>query len=292
MALAYAALWAAVVLWGVSFPVMKLAVTRLGPFDVAACRIVLGALGSLGLCLADARRCRADFRVGLRRHLGKVLVLSCLVGYGQNFPLTFGIAVTPAVVGSLIPPLNPILTMLLAAWWLGERVGPRQWAGMAVALAGVVLLTLRHGVPTWDSVSGPLLLALAPTSWAVYTVVSKPLLREISPLGLTALTLVGGALLVAPLSGVGALTRVAHAGAGEWAAIFFLGLVAMSVAYGLWYYGLARIGAAATGATVLGIPLVGVASSALLLGEAITSLILLAGGLIVVGLRLVLSRRG
>jgi len=291
MALAYAALWAAVVLWGVSFPVMKLAVARLGPFDVAVCRIALGALGSLGLCLADTRRRRSDFSAGLRRHRWTILGLSCLVGYGQNFPLTFGIALTPAVIGSLIPPLNPILTMLLAAGWLGERVGARQWTGMAVALAGVVLLTLRQGPPTWDSVAGPLLLAVAPTSWALYTVLSKPLLREISPIGLTAMTLVGGAILVVPLGGAGAVARVARAGTLDWAALLFLGLVAMSVAYGLWYYGLARIGATATGATALGIPLVGVASSRMLLGEPITPLIVVAGLLIVAGLRLVVSRR-
>jgi drug/metabolite transporter (DMT)-like permease len=291
MALAYAALGAAVVLWGVSFPVMKFAVARLGPFDVAVYRIVLGALGSLGLCLVDARRSRVDLRTGLRRHFGTLLILSALVGYGQNFPLTYGIALTPATIGSLIPPLNPILTMLLASWWLGEQVGPRQWAGMAVALTGVVLLTLRQGVPTWETVSGPLLLAIAPTSWAVYTVVSKPLLREVNPASLTALTLVGGAVLVMPLGGASSFTRLGSMTGVEWAAILFLGLVAMTIAYGLWYAGLARVGAAATGATVLGIPLVGVVSTWALLGEPIGPIVIVAGALILVGLRLVLSRR-
>jgi drug/metabolite transporter (DMT)-like permease len=118
------------------------------------------------------------------------------------------------------------------------------------------------------------------------------MLREISPARLTALTLVGGAALVVPLGGGASLARAASMTAPQWAAILFLGLVSMSVAYGLWYAGLARIGAAATGATVLGIPLVGATSSWAFLGEPIGPLLLLAGALIVAGLRLVLPRRG
>jgi drug/metabolite transporter (DMT)-like permease len=288
---AYLALAGAVVVWGLSFPVLKVAVARLGPLDVGVLRVVLGALGSVALWLCD-RRGRRSLGALLRRHPGKVLLLSCLVGCGQNFSLTYGILHTPATVASLIPPLNPIATMLLAAWVLGERIVRRQWVGMGLAVAGVVALALRHGAPTWETVAGPLVLALAPTSWAVYTVVSKPLLAEVTPMTLTAVTLVGGALLTLPLAGRLAVGRLAAATALEWGAVLYLGFVAMALAYALWYVGLARVGAGASGATVLGMPLVGVASSALLLDERLGPATVLAGALIVGGLHLVLARRG
>jgi len=41
--------------------------------------------------------------------------------------------------------LQPILTVVLARIWLGERVVPRQWLGLALGLAGVWLV-VRHKV--------------------------------------------------------------------------------------------------------------------------------------------------
>jgi len=293
LAVAYAALLSAVLLWGLSFPIMKFAVGRLGPFDVGLFRILFGALGSLGLLALTPRSGGLNLWTAGRRHGMKLLFLSILVGYGQTFTLTYGISLTPATIGSLIPPLNPICTMLLAAWLLGEPVGPRQWLGMALAAVGVVLLGFRDGLPTRGTLVGPLILAVAPISWAVYTVVSKPLLRDIAPMPLTAATLGGGLLVILPWADVDAARRLAGATAAEWAAVLYLGFLAMAVAYGLWYVGLARIGAAATGAMVLGIPLVGVLSAWLFLGERIGLVVVVAGALILGGLQLVLGgRRG
>ena len=291
MALAYAALAGAVVIWGLSFPVMKVAVTRLGPFDVGLFRILFGAIGSLGLLAWPLASSRPPFWITARRHALTLVLLSALVGYGQTFTLTYGLSLTPATIGSLIPPLNPICTMLLAACVLGEPVSRRQWIGMAVAVVGVVLLGFREGLPTWGTLKGPLVMAIAPTSWAVYTVMSKPLLREIAPMPLTAATLGGGFLLILPWADRGAVGRLLGASIADWGALLFLGLLAMALAYGLWYVGLARIGAASTGAVVLGIPLVGVISAWLFLGERIGPVVVVAGALILGGLHLVLGGR-
>ena len=289
--LAYVALLSAAVIWGLAFPVMKAAVSWLGPLDVAVGRILLGAVGSVGL-VGLARGRPGDVARVVRRHAPILVVLSLLVGYGQSFSLTYGIARTPAAIAALIPPLNPICTMLLAAWGLGERVTPRQWGGVWLAAAGVILLGFRHGWPTWSELSGPLILALTPLSWAFYTVLSKPLLRDIAPLQLTALTLMGGLIVVSPWVSVDTVRRLLGATPVEWAAIAYLGLLTMTVGYALWYFGLSRIGAAATGATALGIPLVGVVGSWLFLGESLGTMVLVAAGLMLGGLHLVLGSRG
>jgi drug/metabolite transporter (DMT)-like permease len=289
---AYVALGCAAVVWGLAFPIMKFAVERLGPLDVGVSRMAFGAAGGLGLLLLT-RPDLAAFGPALRRHAPTLLILSLMVGYGQTFALTYGIAGTPATTASLIPPLNPICTMLLAAWVLGERIIARQWLGLGLAVAGVVLLGFRHGRPTWAELAGPLTLAVAPISWGFYTVLSKPILAELRPLQLNAVTLLGGFLLLAPWASGEMLGRLGAGTLAEWGAVLYLGLLTMAVAYALWYFGLARIGAAATGATALGIPLVGVAGSWLLLGESLGVVVVLAGILILGGLHLVLGvRRG
>jgi drug/metabolite transporter (DMT)-like permease len=46
----------------------------------------------------------------------------------------------PAGLAALIVALQPILTSTLASRWLGERVAPHQWAGLALGLLGVWLV--------------------------------------------------------------------------------------------------------------------------------------------------------
>lgn len=46
----------------------------------------------------------------------------------------------PAGLSALIPGLQPILMSTIANRWLGERVTPIQWGGLALGLAGVALV--------------------------------------------------------------------------------------------------------------------------------------------------------
>lgn len=46
----------------------------------------------------------------------------------------------PAGISALIPGLQPILMSTIANRWLGERVNPVQWAGLALGLVGVALV--------------------------------------------------------------------------------------------------------------------------------------------------------
>jgi drug/metabolite transporter (DMT)-like permease len=46
----------------------------------------------------------------------------------------------PAGLSALVVGLQPVLTSTLANRWLGERVVPRQWVGLALGIAGVYLV--------------------------------------------------------------------------------------------------------------------------------------------------------
>ena len=50
----------------------------------------------------------------------------------------------PAGFAALVVSLQPILTSTLANRLLGERVTPRQWAGLALGIAGVYLVVHGH----------------------------------------------------------------------------------------------------------------------------------------------------
>ncbi|HEX5125459.1 MAG TPA: DMT family transporter, partial [Rhodocyclaceae bacterium] len=50
----------------------------------------------------------------------------------------------PAAVTALVVGLQPIITALLAGWWLRERVSRYQWIGLALGFCGVALV-VTHG---------------------------------------------------------------------------------------------------------------------------------------------------
>ena len=69
---------------------------------------------------------------------------------GINLALELGLAPGAA---AMVTSLQPILVGLLAPWLAGEAVSPRRWLGLALGLAGAVVVILSRsalgGLPVW-----------------------------------------------------------------------------------------------------------------------------------------------
>ncbi len=124
-----------VVLWSTGFIGTKYVLNGAEPLTYLAIRMVL-VVALMAIIVAIARPQWPD-----RSGIGHSVVAGLLV---HGFYLA-GTAVAiahsiPAGLSALIPGLQPILTSTLANRWLGERVTPRQWSGLLLGLAGVVLI--------------------------------------------------------------------------------------------------------------------------------------------------------
>ena len=112
------------------------AVDAAAPFAVLGWRFVIAALLGAGLALALRRPTRMD-----RATLGRVAVVGLVMNALQfglmyvAFDLGLG-----ATLASLFHALSPVLTALLAAALLGERVSMLQVLGFVVGVAGVLLV--------------------------------------------------------------------------------------------------------------------------------------------------------
>ena len=113
----------------------------------------------------------------LRHHLGPVLrtrfpVLHFWRSASQFGATTFFFLSLPHIglaEATAIADLNPVLIALGAALFLGERLGPRRLAGVAVALAGaLIVIRPGSGVFTWWALL-PLLCALSYATSALLT---------------------------------------------------------------------------------------------------------------------------
>jgi chloramphenicol-sensitive protein RarD len=49
--------------------------------------------------------------------------------------------------------INPLISVLLGVFFLGERLKPLQWGAMGVALVGVLILTINYGQFPWIALS-------------------------------------------------------------------------------------------------------------------------------------------
>ncbi|KQT86350.1 peptide ABC transporter ATP-binding protein [Aurantimonas sp. Leaf443] len=126
-----------VLLWSTGFIGARYAMPHAEPFTFLSLRYGLALILLLGAVLA-ARAPWPDRRTALHAAIAGALIHGAYLG-GVFYAVRHGLS---AGIVALIVGLQPVLTGLLAASVLGERVGPRQVAGLALGLLGVALVIL------------------------------------------------------------------------------------------------------------------------------------------------------
>jgi len=146
-----------VVLWSTGFIAAKYGIPYAPPLTFLLLRFALVA----ALMTVVALVTRATWPS--RRDVAHLAIAAALVhgAYlgGVWIAIKGGMA---AGTSAMLVGLQPLLTVLLARAWLGERVLPRQWIGLVLGLCGVFLV-VRHKVSFTGDASGlvPSLVALA-----------------------------------------------------------------------------------------------------------------------------------
>lgn len=124
-----------VVIWATGFIVARLSAPHVEPLTFLTVRFSIAGFLLMLLALAFKARWPSRsaalhaFTAGTLLHGGYLGACYWAVAHGL-----------PAGIAALIAGLQPIFTALLAGRFLGERIAPRHWLGLAVALAGVALV--------------------------------------------------------------------------------------------------------------------------------------------------------
>lgn len=125
-----------VLVWSSGYISGPAAVDAAAPFTVLGWRFVLAAVLGAGLAMAQRRPTRMD-RATLTRVAAVGLVMNA-VQFGLMY-VAFDLGLG-ATLASLFHALSPVLTALLAAGLLGERVSALQVGGFVVGVVGVLLV--------------------------------------------------------------------------------------------------------------------------------------------------------
>jgi drug/metabolite transporter (DMT)-like permease len=223
-----------------------------------------------------------------RADWGRLFWLS-LFGTGLHYGIqTVGLQYTTASNGSVYAVTGPLTITLLALLFLGERLTPRKILGIALALAGVLVVMGVETLLAFDLTGhllGDLLVFASIFMWGIFTVLGKDTMRRMDALELTArVTWIGAAYMIpASLLEIGwrswSVTRLDFS-AGM--AIVFLGVTCSFLATLLYFFALQRTESQKVGVYLYTIPPMTYLMAWLYLGEQI-------GLNLVVGVVLVLA---
>ena len=126
---------------------------------------------------------------------------------------------------------SPIITALLAQKSFGEKLSRRQWIAIGTAFCGILVMTLRGGVPVISE--GILWMLAAAFLISMYNVLQRSLARSYDALAITSYSFFAGTLLLAPFipEAAGEISSASLAQAGL---VCFLGACPSAAAYLLW----------------------------------------------------------
>ncbi|HET9496490.1 MAG TPA: DMT family transporter [Chloroflexia bacterium] len=240
------ALLGMVITWAANPAALKWALQYMDPLAFNALRFVLATLLPVGLVLFGRER------FGWHRGDGWKILLLGVFGHGV-YQAVFIVGLSQTLAGNvaLILSVNPAFVAVFSALFGFERIRPYQWVGIAMTLAGVGLVVLGTGNPLefGSRLLGDVLIVGITMMWALYTVVSGPLLKRYSAVKLNALTMPVGAvvlLLVAGPSLAAAAPTFPEVPAPAWLVLALSGILAVSLSYIIWYRGLQVLGATRT----------------------------------------------
>ena len=208
----------------------------------------------------------------------------CMFLYGLQFTLP--------THSALLYSTTPVWVYLLSAWRREESMTKTKSAGIFIALAGVVAFFLEKGMAMkTDYLLGDSLILIAVWSWAVYTVLGRPLVRQKGAVVVTSFTLILGTLMYFPfglyLSYGFDYSRVTWIG---WSGIAYTALLTSVVAYIIWYWSMKRMEPSRTAIFMNLQPIVTAFLAYAIMGERLSPGSVVSGIVILAGVYIVQKR--
>ena len=254
-----------VIIWGLNFVVMKVALTAVSPTMLGALRFAMASLPLLWLVPRPRTSWRFVVSYGLLQGLGQFGLLFTALHFGM-----------PSGLASTVLQAQVLFTVLLAVPVLGERARLHHGVGLLMAAAGLALIAASHGRGPHDmTLLGFVLTLAAALSWAGSNLLVRLMGRSATPIDPFHFIVWSSAVSVLPflamaiaLDGVEASWRsLASMGTREWAAVGYLSLLATLVGYSLWMRLLQRHPAGRIAPFSLLVPVVGLWAGSFFLSE-------------------------
>ncbi len=247
--------------------------------DAASFSTIRLVSGALTLVLVSALV--HENRAGHSANWGSAVVL-----FLYAVPFSYAYVTLSTGTGALILFAAVQSTMIVAALWYGERPVPREWGGLAAALAGLVYLVFPSLTAPTPLGSG--LMALSGIAWGVYSLRGRAASAPVA-------TTTGNFVRTVPFAAALSLVMLRHAAISPRGALLAIasGAVTSGLGYVVWYAALPGLTVTRAALVQLCVPVIAALGGVVFLAEAISLRLLVSAAVILGGVSTaVLSRAG
>lgn len=232
--------------WGINFSIVKIALREFTPHAFNGLRLV-----SASLLLLFVMFMKRGHLALPKQDLWKVIVISFIGNSVYQVLFIQGINLTTASNTSLIMAATPVIIALLSTSLRHERLHWSGWIGIFISFFGLYLVISgrANGISLpWQSLKGDLMILAGNFCWALYTVLSRPILERVSPFKLTTITLAIGTLFYLPVAARDIRQiPLKDISSGAWLALAYSTLFAIAISFVIWYTSVKRVGNTKTG---------------------------------------------
>ena len=269
------------ILWGTSWPLMKLALVEMQPLRFRVFCVAVGGFGLLGVCLAM----RAPLLVS-RQAFFRIAGVALFSAVGWSLCMSYGLRMMESGRAVIIAYMFPIWSVPLSAWLLREPLTPRRIVGLLAGLAGLALLMGDEIYAVGRSPLGALLMFGTATCWAISTILAKKWAVPVPASTFAAWVNLCALMVLLPLSLLledGPFLPFGFS-TGPLIGALYAAIVASLICQWIWFRLVTITSASVASISILTVPIVGVFSGLAVLSEKPRVTDLLALVLVVVAL--------
>ena len=276
----------AALFWSGAFIAGEYAVPFIPTFTLTFMRFFFA---SLILCiLSGAARKKEEDRFRLKKEHLPIFLFTGIVGmFGYHVFFFIALKYTTAINSSIIGAMNPIVTIVIAALFLRNKIPAKQIAGILLSFFGVLLTITGADVETLvqlDFNRGDLWMAAAVICWAAYGVFSKSKGAGIPPFWLTYYSFLVCTLILIPfVIWEKPWQLLAQAPPQAWMAVLYMSIFASVAGYMIQQIAIKQIGPSKTSIFINLVPVFSMVLATLILGEALAPIKLATAGIIILG---------
>ena len=263
------------VVWASAFVAIRTATHSFSPGALAWLRLAVGAL------------VLSPFAFRARQPLPRGRELALVAIYGLAWFGAYNVALNTAEqhldpgTSALLVNVAPLLIALGAGALLGEGFPRRLLVGLAIGLAGVIVISVGSGQHHGDAF-GVAMALLAAIVYSVGVLSQKVALRTVRAVQATWLGCVIATVATLPFAPQ-AVHQLTQARTGDILLVVYLGAFSTGIGFLLWAFALGRTTAGSLGSTTLAVPAITVLMSWLLLDELPTAAAGIGGAICLIG---------
>lgn len=187
----YFLLMMVMIIWGFNVSAVKVLVMNIDPILLTSVRIFTAGITVLIIC-----KFLKIFRLPNKKELYMIIIISIFNVVTHHMFVAIGLNETSAVNSGLILGMGPLLTMILALYFIDKKVVTMKIIGFILGFVGIVITTLSSSTRFTKLSIGDFLVFLGVLTQAISFIQISKMDPKLDPRLLTGYMLVFGSVLV------------------------------------------------------------------------------------------------